>query len=444
MNRKILLIFCLMGCFALTGFSQIQKLEVQTPFSFSVYSLNNGLTVILSENHSLPLVTVVCAYKVGSAFEQDGKTGMALLLENLMFLGSRNIGPMQHIRYIHRVGGELNAITSWDRTIFSQTVPSNQLPLVLWLESDRMKSLNLNYTHVEETKTLLVEMVKNQKIEDPFRESLLKFNQLLYPEFAYHHPLTGNEDDLKNITLNDVRDFYETFYKPNNAVLCITGDIDEAQTLRLVRKYFQTINPSKKRPPAPVFKGGYKQARSVEVMTNKDVSTPGFRLGYRIGSSYSNDFYILSMIDYLLFFGKSSRLYQRLVARNKLALRLNGGIEQRIDLASFKFFVLSNNEATKDIAQKALFSEINRLKSTLVSDRELKKIKNMFKSDYMGHFNSTEKRAMFLTRYFLSGRDLSDLAKELDRFLSVSTPDIVGIMNRYFTDNYVLIDIRTQ
>ncbi len=442
-SKKVLISFLLLSL-VYPGFSQVKQLEVQTPFPFSVYQLKNGLTVILSEDSSLPLVSVVCAYKVGSAYEKKGESGLAYLLENLMFMGSKNVGPMQHIRYIHRVGGELNAVTSWGHTLFYQTVSSNQLPLVLWLESDRMKSLDLNYSNVEGAKNSMIELIRSQKTNDPFRDSFLEFDKFLYPEFAYNHPIIGNERDLRTISLKDVVEFYDTFYKPNNAVLCITGNIEKEETLQLVKKYFQTIDPSRKVPPGPSFKSDFKQIKYEKVMTNEAASIPGFRLGYRIDSPFSNDFYILTMIDYLLFYGNSSRLYRRLVIRNKLALRLNGGLEKRIDLAAFKFFVFSNNEATKEIAKKALFSELNRLKSSLIPERELKKIKNIFESNYIDNYYSTQKRALFLTRNYLSLKNIDDLPKELDRYLRVSASDIIGIMNRYFTENYILIDIKVK
>ena len=444
MNLKKIVLFCLGLNLVFNGFSQVKQIEVQEPFPFSLYSLKNGLTIILSEDHSLPLVTVVCAYKVGSAYEQKGKTGMAHLLENLMFMGSRNVGPMQHIRFIQRIGGEFNALTSWDKTLFYQTVSSNQLPLVLWLESDRMNSLSLNYTNVEESKNLLTEMIRAQKKEDPFWESSQEFDRLLYPEFPYNHPILGIEEDLKSITLKDVRDFYNTFYKPNNAVLCITGDIDQEKTLGLIKKYFQTIDPSKNIPSAPSFKGDFKQEKHEKIIKNKNVSTPGFRLGYRLDSPYSNDFYIMTMIDYLLLHGESSRLYKRLIERNKLALMLSGGTEKRIDLAVFKFFVLSNNEATKEIAKKSLLSEINKLKSSLISNRELNKVKNIFKADYIDNYYSPEKRALFLIRNYLSKIAIRDLGGELYKYLNVSASEIVGIMNRYFTENNVLIEIKSK
>lgn len=444
MKFKKLVIFCLSFNFVLTVFSQVKQMEIQEPFPVSVYNLKNGLTIILSEDHSLPLVTVACAYKIGSVYETKGKTGLAHLLENLMFMGSRNVGPMQHIRFIHRIGGEFNAVTSWDKTLYYQTVPSNQLPLVLWLESDRMNSLNLNYSNVEKTKNLLIEMSRNLKKEDPFRESMLEFDQLLYPEFSYSHPIIGSEEDLENITLKDVRDFYNTYYKPNNAVLCITGNIDQEKTLELVKKYFHTIDSSKNIPFAPSFDGYFKQEKHEQIIVNKDISTPGFRLGYRIDFPYSNDFYALTMIDYLLLGGESSRLNKRLLKRNKLALTLSGGIEKRMDLAVFKLFVLSNNEATKELAKKALLSEINKLKSSLVSNMELTKIKNMFKADYMENYSSPEKKALFLIMNYLSKMDIRDLSGELDHYLNVNPSEIVGIMNRYFTENNVLIEIRLK
>jgi len=444
MNLKNILLFFLTLSLVLNGFPQIKKLEVQNPFSFSVYSLKNGLIVILSKDNSLPLATVVCAYKVGSAHEEKGKTGLAHLLENLMFMGSRNVGPMQHIRFIHRIGGEFNALTSWDHTLFYQTVPSNQLPLVLWLESDRMNSLNLNYAHVEETKNLLIELERTQEKENPFLESSREFDRLLYPKFHYSHPIIGSEEDLKSITLKDAKNFYNTFYKPNNAVLCITGDIDQEKTLNLIKKYFNTIDPSKKVPSPPSFEGDFKQERHEKIIMNQKISTPGFRLGYRINSPYSNDFYILTMIDYILLHGESSRLHKRLIERSKLALTLSGGIEKRIDLAVFKFFVLSNNEATKEIAKRSLLSEINKLKTSLISNRELTKVKNIFKADYIDSYYSPKKRALFLTRNYMSKIKIQDLAKELDKYLSVSSSEIVGIMNRYFTDYSILLEIKSR
>ena len=444
MNLKNILLFFLTLSLVLNGFPQIKKLEVQNPFSFSVYSLKNGLIVILSKDNSLPLATVVCAYKVGSAHEEKGKTGLAHLLENLMFMGSRNVGPMQHIRFIHRIGGEFNALTSWDHTLFYQTVPSNQLPLVLWLESDRMNSLNLNYAHVEETKNLLIELERTQEKENPFLESSREFDRLLYPEFSYSHPIIGSEEDLKSITLKDAKNFYNTFYKPNNAVLCITGDIDQEKTLDLIKKYFNTIDPSKDVPSPPSFEGDFKQERHEKIIMNQKISTPGFRLGYRISSPYSNDFYILTMIDYILLHGESSRLHKRLMERNKLALTLSGGIEKRIDLAVFKFFVLSNNEATKEIAKRSLLSEINKLKTSLISNRELTKAKNIFKADFIDNYYSPEKRALFLTRNYISKIKIQDLARELDKYLSVSSSEIVGIMNRYFTDYSILLEIKSR
>jgi len=444
MSLKKAFLLCFIFSMVLTGFSQVKQMEVQEPFAFSIYSLKNGLTVILSKDETLPLVSVVCAYKVGSAYEEKGKTGLAHLLENLMFMGSRNVGPMQHIRFIHRIGGEFNAVTLRDKTFFYQTVPSNQLPLVLWLESDRMNSLNLNYTNVEETKNILIEVLRRKQKEDPFLESQLEFDRLLYPDFSYSHPVTGTEEDLKNITLKDAKNFYDTFYRPNNALLCITGDIDLKKTLELVKKYFQSLEPSKIIPSVPSFGGDFSQEKRNKILVNKDVSTPGFRLGYRIDSPYSNDFYILTMIDYLLFYGQSSRLHKRLVKRNKLALELRGGAEKRMDLASFKFFILSNNEATKEITKKALLSEINKLKTSLISDRELNKAKNMFKADYIDNYHSSEKRALFLVRKYLSKKNIKNLAQELDHYLNVSAPEIVGIMNRYFTEDNVLIEIRSK
>jgi len=407
------------------------------------FRLDNGLEVILSEDRSLPVVSVVVAYRVGSLYEKPGKSGLAYLLQNLMFQGSRNIGRMQHIRFIQKIGGRLNAVTQEDRTFFYQTVPSNQLALVLWLESDRMITLNITPSVVEDAKNSLIEEIRLRNDTDPYRESSLRLDRLLFPDFAYHHPVVGSIADIKNIKLEDVKAFYSAYYTPNNAVLSIAGHLEEDKVRRLVRRYFASI-PRGKDPPPPSL--GPSEAvepasLSLELPLAPD---PGFHLGYPVAPPGSDDFYPLLIAEYILLKGRSSRLYKRLLKKDRTAVSVSGGIQAKGDLAAFKLFVRTANRYTRSLSQKSLFAEIERLKSSLVSDEELAKAKNLFKRDYFHRFATSLDRAIFLVEESAFRRGGLDWKQEIERFLAVNRYEVSRMANKYFGPRRVLIDIETK
>ena len=425
-------------------FSAAPDQEAGFPFPLAQYQLKNGLEVILSEDYSLPLVSVVLAYHVGSIHEQPGKTGLAYLVENMMFLGSLNIGPMQHISYINRIGGEPNASTTEDITYFYETVPSNQLALVLWLESDRMKTLEITSAKVEKVRQALLDEIAQRRAGDPYLESSLVFDRLLYHDFAHSHDILGREEDIRSVTAEDVKGFYTGYYVPNNAVLCIVGNIDSAKTKELVEKYFETIPPGKDIPLLPPPKLPEKKPLT-QVFQESLAPAPAFHLGYRIAPPYSSDYYPLVILDYILMKGKSSRLFKRLIKKESLAFYLSGGIEKRKDAAAFKVFAMNNNNAMVDLCQKAVFSEINKLRTSYVSEAELEKAKNMFKKDYVNRFSTPLEKGLFLADTFFSPVSLENAPQELGKYLRITPFEIIGIINRYFTpENSILLNVKTR
>ncbi len=413
-------------------------------FPFSSFKLENGLTVILSVDETLPLVSVVVAYGVGSIHDTPGKAGVAYLMENLMFQGSRNIGPMQHINYLNRIGGEFNAETKADKTIFSQTIPSNQLALVLWLESDRMNSLSINASNVQHIKNSLIEEIKIAKENDPYRESALYFDQLLYANDAYSHPVIGtNINDIRNITVDDVSNFFSMYYTPNNAVVSIVGNIDIDQSTELVRKYFESIHSGRTIVPSLNLKKPDEATDIEEIFEHTLASSPGFYLGYRLSPPYIIDYYALSIVDYLLLQGKSSRLYKRLL-RQRIAFHLEGGIEIRKDFVVFKILVLTNEEMMKERSRRAVFSEINRLRTNLIQEKDLQRAKNMFKVDYLKKFETTLGKAVHLAETYLEKEHLDELFSELNKYMQVTPERILRVMNRYFSKGSILLEIEIK
>ncbi len=400
--------------------------------------------MILSEDDSLPIVSVVMAYHVGSINEQPGKSGLAYLLESIMFMGSLNIGSMQHISYVNRIGGIPNASTTEDITFFYETVPMNQLALVLWLESDRMKALDINSAKVQRSKQSLLEEVGQRKADEPYFESFLVFDRLLYPDFPYSHPILGSEEDIGNLTLEDVKNFYSTFYVPNNAALAIVGKFDLTKAKELIERYFGTIPQGKDIPPSPPSQP-LERKQVVEVLQESLAPAPAFHLGYRIAPPYSPESYPLVIIDYILLKGKGSRLYRRLVRKDNLALYLSGAIEKRKDMAALKIFVMNNSASTAELCQKAIFSEISKLRTSYVSEGELRRAKNMFKRDYLSRFANPQDRAMFLIETLFSPASLEDAPQELDKYLGTTPLQVIGMINRYIIpENSILLNVKIR
>ncbi len=419
-----------------------QKTE-ELPFPVKQYTLKNGLRIVLSEDNSLPIVSVVVAYKVGSTNEEPGKTGLAHLMENLMFQGSRNVGQMQHYSFIQKIGGVLNAITTDDKTLFYQTVPSNQLALVLWLESDRMKTLNISPSNVENIKNQLIEDIQRQRESDPYLENSWYFDRLLFSTFAYSHPILGTIPDIKQITTEDVRHFFSIFYSPNNAVLTIVGNISEQKVLPLIQKYFSTI-PMRAVPPAIDLENLPKIEPVNLTIKNPMAPSPGFYLGYQLAPRYSDDHYRLAITEYVLMKGRTSRMYKRLIEKDKTAIYLSGGIETRMDQSVLKVFVRANNEIMAERSQRAVFAEINKIRTSFVTGEELRKTKNIFKMDYYRQFATALDKAIFLAEELLDRGDLIHWSNELNRYLAVSHYDVSRMANKYFKEERVLINIHIK
>jgi len=429
--------------FAGLGSSATQD-ETGISFTFSRFTLKNGLEVILSPDETLPIVSVVLAYQAGSIHEQPGKTGLALLVENMMFMGSQNVGPMQHIGYINRVGGEPNASTTEDITYFTQTVPANQAALVLWLESDRMKALEIDAAKAERAKQSLIEEITERKAAEPYLESLLAFDSLLYPDFAHGHSVLGREEDIAGLEIEDIRAFYATYYVPSNAVLVVVGKIEVDKTRELVEKYFETIPPGKK-PPLFLPPRPLEKRQVVQAFEDARVPSSAFHLGYRTASPYSRDYYVLTVLDYLLFHGKSARLYRKLVKREGLALFVSGGIEKRKDVAVMKLFSMNNNETMVELCQKSLLSEINKLRTYEVSPDELARAKNLFKRDFLSRLASPQERALVLAEMLFSPVGLEALPDQLPKYMRVGPGELRLAASRYLSpESSVILNVKLK
>ena len=402
--------------------------------------LKNGLTVILSEDHTFPVVTVLVAYKAGSINDPPEKWGTMYLLQNMMFQGSENIDSMEHLLYINQAGGELNALIFEDRTFFYQTLPSNYLSLVLWLESDRMLSLRFSSYGFEELKTRLLEDIKYKLENQPYLSTYFRFDQLIFPDMRYSHPVIGTEESIKKISLEDVKKCYYSYYAPNNAILIIVGDFEQERAMYMVKKYFESIP---KRKIGAIFSPDFTPKQEVvKIYKNVFIPLPVIHLGYLIPQYTHSDYYPLKLLEYILLKGKSSRLLNRLIEKERLAFQIDGGMEKRGNLLLFKIFVVNNNVLTMDRCLNIIISEINKLKRRYISEKELQRIKNKFKADYYRKFSSTLEKAIFLANQIIDQKSMNSLEEELNNYMRVTSIDLMRVVNRYFlSKNRIILKI---
>jgi len=416
-----------------------ERLEAQLssfPYPLSYFKLKNGLEVIVCEDSSLPLVSVVVTYSVGSVNDPENKGGLALMMQYLMFQGSQNVGPMQHLMYIQNVGGELNASTTFDKTFFYETVPSNQLSLVLWLESDRMNSLEVSEAKVARIKELMLANEQERNLQEPYARYFFLMDQILFPDFSYGHSPLGTKESINSITVEDVLSFYRRYYVPNNALICISGDIKAPKARELVSKYFETI-------PGGVEVPSYPEVDFSSVISSRDqiiidplVSTPALQFGLRLDKPQPEEKAVLRLFEYLLINGKSSRLYRLLVNRERLALYLNGGLEDRRGFISLKIFLLANNQIMIDRSKKLISDELTKLKLEMVSERELIKAKNKYRYDFWSQLTTTNlARALTLTEFYLDRGQLPDPDRELAAINKVTSYSILALARKYLQES---------
>ncbi len=251
------------------------------PTAIKQFNLENGLRVILCEDHAIPVVSVALYYDVGSRNEKTGRTGFAHLFEHMMFQGSENVPKAAHFQYIFNAGGTMNGTTSTERTNYFETLPASHLPLALWLESDRMRSLKVTQENLDNQRSAVQEEKRLRYDNQPYVNAFLRINELIFKNPANAHSTIGSMEDLDAATIDDVQEFFRIYYAPNNAVLTIAGDFDEEEATALVRHYFESI-PSQPPPPPVDVSEPEDVAQSQEIFYDTLAPAPAFVLGWKI------------------------------------------------------------------------------------------------------------------------------------------------------------------
>ena len=408
-----------------SGFGQIN-------FPVEKHVLDNGLTVLISEDHSAPVVTYQVWYKVGSKNERPGITGISHLCEHMMFKGSKNIGPQEHMRLIQANGGISNAWTSFDMTCYWEKLANDKLELAINLESERQKNL----TPTPENFTSEREVVKEERRmgldNSPFGAV---FEQILNTTFVahpYHWHVIGFMSDIDNITLDDLKNHYKVYYAPNNVIAVVVGDVNPKEVMKLMHKYYDDIPAQPPPPKVGTVEPEQKGERIAYV--HKIAQMPAFMVGYHIPEFGHPDTYPLSVAARVLFTGQSSRLYQKMIYQDQSALHVGGDCFSLQDPGVFYCFAIMQPGHTAEGGRNTLFEEIDKLKNEPIDEKELQKAKNQLEAEFIFNLQSVSDKGSWIGYYHTVLGDYSKLFEEAEKFQQVTAEDVMGVAKKYFDE----------
>ena len=409
--------------------------------SIEQYTLDNGLRVVLNQDKSVPVVSVSVYYDVGSRNEPEGRTGFAHLFEHMMFQGSENVPKAAHFQFISNAGGTMNGTTSSERTNYFETLPASELPLALWLESDRMRSLNVTQENLDNQREAVKEEKRLRYDNQPYVNGFLRLFEMSFKNPSNAHSTIGSMEDLDAATVEDVREFFRVYYAPNNAVLSIAGDFDRAEADELIQKYFATI-PSQPAPPPVDVSEPVEVAERLDTFVDKLAPVPAFALGWKIPPRRTPAFYALSLASHLLFEGESARLYQKLVKGEESVVQIQGGIDERRGPSGLFIGVIPKPDSVGAQIRDSIFREINDLATRGPGDEEMEKLRNNLFNGAVRSRQSSLFRSQQIAEFTLYDGDPELFNTELQSYLDVTADQIRdAVATSLDTDNRVLLDI---
>jgi zinc protease len=424
---------------ALLGSMAIGSSALQAQVEFERYSLNNGLKVILHEDHSTPIVAVSVLYHVGSKNEDTSRTGFAHFFEHLLFEGSENIGRGEFLEYVQSNGGALNANTSQDRTYYYEILPSNQLKLGLWLESERMLHAVINNEGVE-TQREVIKDEKRQRIDNqPYASFSAEMFERAFTEHPYRWTPIGSLDHLNAASLEEFLEFYHTFYVPNNATLSIAGDIDVEQTNQWIEAYFADIPAGTTEIPRPEIDEPPLSSAIVDTIYD-NIQLPASFWGYRMPEQTHPDAYALEVLTQVLSGGKSSRLSRVLIDEKELALQVFSFPYSLEDEGLF--IVLGMPQMGTELLEleSGIQSEVQRMIDEPINPDELQKVKNQIETDFVRNFSSVARIAESLANYEVYYGDANLINTEVSRYIAVTAEDIQRVAAKYLVpENRIIL-----
>jgi zinc protease len=426
--KRLFLMTVLAGSVALAGDSRLA-------IPYTRFTLPNGLTVILHEDHTVPSVSLNILYRVGSAREKPGRTGLAHLFEHLMFMGSKNVPVQKFDAWLEAAGGYNNASTGNDGTTYYENVPSNALALPLFLDSDRMGFLveAMSPSSVDAQR----DVVKNERRESyensPYGLAPIVMAENLYPpDHPYHWPIIGSMEDLSAATYEDVVEFFRTYYVPGNASLVIAGDIDPVKTRELVEYWFSDV-PRGRPVGVQKFPAASLSAEKRLVLEDK-VQLPRLYMAYLTPAGFTPGDAELDILSSILAGGKNSRLYKRLVYDLQIAQDVSA-FQSSAQLGStFEIIVTARSGHTLSEMEKIVQEEINRIKREPPTRREVDRAVNQYEASFLDRLEIVERKADLLNTYYALTGNPDYFNEDLARYKALDPKDIQSVAETYLRD----------
>ena len=409
--------------------------EVTPPkLGIESHTLDNGLQVVLAPDTSRPVVNVQVWYRVGSKDERKGRTGFAHLFEHMMFRGSRNVGPEEHMRLVREAGGTVNAYTDFDRTVYWQTVPSNHLERVLWLEADRMASLIINEDNFKKEREVVKEE-RRLRIENPPYGLLAEWVlDAAFQTYPYKYLPIGSMEDLNAATTTDVKAFFDTYYVPNNATLVIVGDFDPKTALAQVREHFADIPPSKTVPRVTATEPAQADLRVVN-QSDPKAPLPAVASAFKLPSRGHADTYPLQIAFDILSAGESSRLYRRLVYEEQSAVAAQAQL-LLLEGPSIGFlFGVANQDRDVNAVSKSMREVVDGLAAAPPPAEELEKVKATIVSRLVMERQTMQQKADALGATASLLGDPQRYNTELSKYQAVTAADVQRVVKEYLTES---------
>jgi zinc protease len=416
------------------GMAPVRAADERPPhLKIERHELDNGMKVVLAEDHARPVINLQVWYHVGSKDEKKGRTGFAHLFEHLMFRGSKNVGPEEHMRYVRQAGGQVNAYTALDQTVYWETVPSNYLEQMIWLESDRLDSLAITQENFTKEREVVKEERRLRIDNPPYGKLIEDILDATYQEYPYKHLGIGSMEDLNAATTVDVQDFFDTYYVPNNATLVIVGDFEPAAALGYARKYFGRL-PRSSKPVPRVTAIEPEQSHQRELSRSyTNVPLPAVVSAYHLPPDGHPDSYALQVASDILSSGESSRLYKRLVYEEQVAVSASGNAFLLEGPSIFFAFAIANQG--KDIKQVAesLYDVLEGMKNAPVPADELEKAKNQIVARFIIGRQSVQEKADALGAAAVLHGDPERYNTELAHYQGVTAADVQRVCQKYLT-----------
>jgi zinc protease len=433
MRRSLLL--TLLGCLILASYAVVATAQTKMPrLVYRERTLANGMRVLSVVDKSSPTVAINVWYHVGSKDDPDQRSGFAHLFEHIMFKSTRNMKSEMMDRLTEDVGGINNAFTSDDVTVYFEIVPSNYLETLLWAEAERLSGLNVDDGNFKSERDVVKEEYNQGVLSPPYGKFFYAMQQKSFSAHPYKRPTIGSKEDLDAATVENVRKFHATYYRPDNATLIVVGDFDPKQFDAWVDKYFGPL----KKPNLPLPRVQVKEPeRTAEKRFTEygpqSLQLPGVGITYLVPAEKSDDAAALTMADVVLSQGRSSRLYQNLVYQQQLAQSINSNADLKEDAGLFQLTAIVAAGKKPEEAEASLLAEVKKLQDTLVSAAELEKAKNQIITSQLRQRETSNGKAQALGQAAVLLGDPNRVNTDLDRLQAVTPADIQRVAKKYFT-----------